>query len=209
MRMTDQIEGLSRCPQCGTAWPTMQRMWGPVIMMPRKTTGYGRNWAVYQCTTCKDLVLTESNAGNEQTLEIARTFPPTRTVDAALPEKAQKYLQQAMESLHTPDGAAMLTGSAVDAMLKAKNLTEGSVYRRIDEAVATHLLTKEMGEWAHAVRLGSNGPRHADLDAPHVSVEEAKQAVEFATTLGLVLFVLPDRVVRGRNAATTAKPNGE
>ena len=207
MHMTDEIEGMMRCPQCGTAWPTMQKQWGSALIVPRVQSGYGRNWAVYQCSTCKEMVMTASRMGNQGTLDIEKTYPPTDTVDAALPDKARTYLQQAMESLHAPDGAAMLIGSAVDAMLKAKNLTDGSLYSRIDKAVGAHLFTEEMGEWAHAVRLGSNRPRHADTDDPHVSIEEAKQALEFATTLGLILFVLPDRVARGR-AATETPPKG-
>ena len=185
--MTDEIEGMLRCPQCGTASPTMQKLWGVKLIIPRGHTGYGRNWAVYQCSTCKALVMTASRMGNESTLDIETSYPPTDTVDAALPEKARTYLQQAMESLHAPDGAAMLIAAAVDAMLKAKNLTEGTLNNRIDKAVAAHLFTEEMGEWAHAVRLGSNRPRHADTDDPHVSIEEAKQALEFATTLGPVV----------------------
>tara|TARA_R110002096_G_scaffold10277_2_gene39877 strand:+ start:2526 stop:2828 length:303 start_codon:yes stop_codon:yes gene_type:complete len=92
----------------------------------------------------------------------------------------------------------MLAGSAVDAMLKEKNLTEGSLYKRIDEAVDSGVITADMAEWAHEVRLGSNRPRHADEESPHTSPEEAKRSVEFATTLGHVLFVLPERIKRAR-----------
>jgi hypothetical protein len=61
-----------------------------------------------------------------------------------------------------------------------------------------------MGEWAHEVRLGSNRPRHADNETPHVTSEEAKQSVEFADALGYFLFVLSKQVERGTNAAIKA-----
>ena len=95
----------------------------------------------------------------------------------------------------------MLAGSAVDAMLKDKELVEGSVYNRIDQAVKQGILTSDMADWAHEVRLGSNRPRHADKDAPHVTQDEAAQAVEFTRTLGHILYVLPERVRRGKAAA--------
>ena len=98
----------------------------------------------------------------------------------------------------------MLAGAAVDAMLKEKGLDEGNLYTRIDQAVQQTILTKDMGDWAHSVRLGSNRPRHADLDHPHVSKDEAEQAIEFTRTLGHVMFVLPARVERGRSAAKPA-----
>jgi len=120
---------------------------------------------------------------------------------AEIPDPAWRYLQQAMETQHAPDAAAVMAGSAVDAMLKRLGLTEGSVYRRIEEAVAKHILTEAMGDWAHEVRLGSNRPRHADAENPHVTPQQAEQSVEFAEALGHYLFVLPSRVEKGIEAA--------
>lgn len=99
-----------------------------------------------------------------------------------------------------------MSGSAVDAMLKHHKLVEGSLYKRIDEALSENLLTQGMADWAHSVRLGSNRPRHADDKRPHVSPDEAKQSVEFAEALGNFLFVLTARIERGIKAATDALP---
>jgi hypothetical protein len=82
-------------------------------------------------------------------------------------------------------------------MLKAQGYTEGSVYSRIEKAVAEGVLTQSMGTWAHSVRLGSNRPRHADAENPHVTNEEAKQSVEFAEALGQFLFEVTARVNEG------------
>ena len=98
----------------------------------------------------------------------------------------------------------MLAGSAVDAMLKLKGYDDGSVYSRIEKAVKDGLLTIEMRDWAHAVRLEANKPRHADLDEPHASQESATQTIEFAEALGEYLFVLPERIARGKRAALEA-----
>lgn len=106
-----------------------------------------------------------------------------------------------MATLHAPDASAVMSGSAVDAMLKLLGYEKGSVYVRIDQAVAGHQITESMGEWAHSVRLGANRPRHADLDSPHVSPEEAAQSLEFAEALAFFLFVLTRRIERGREAA--------
>ena len=92
-----------------------------------------------------------------------------------------------------------------DAMLKHFKLIDGSVYKRIDEAVSQHILTAAMGEWAHEVRLGSNRPRHSDAENPHVSPQQAQQAVEFAEALGHFLFVLSSRVNKGIEDAKTTE----
>ncbi len=107
-------------------------------------------------------------------------FPTPQEAHEDIPVTARTYLQQAYETLHAPDAAAVMAGSAVDAMLKEHGYIDGSVYTRINQAVEKHLLTEAMGEWAHSVRLGSNRPRHADAENPHVSPDEARQSVEFA-----------------------------
>jgi len=140
---------------------------------------------------------------NESNAPITEVFPGLRLAPEQLPETARKYLQQAFETLHAPDAAAVMAGSAVDAMLKEKGYLEGSLYTRIDKAVADHMLTEGMGDWAHWVRLGSNRPRHADKEAPHITSAEAKQSVEFAQALGEFLFVLSSRIAQGIEKAQT------
>ena len=140
-------------------------------------------------------------------VDLLAIYPSVETVPKELPPTARNYLEQAIGTLHAPDGAAMLAGSAVDAMLKKKELTEGSVYSRIEAAVEKQILTADMGEWAHEVRLGSNRPRHSDSESPHVTLEQARQSVEFAKILGQILFVLPSRVAKRGFDCESGDPN--
>jgi hypothetical protein len=135
---------------------------------------------------------------------IVEILPAPRTAHEDIPEPARTFLQQAFETLHAPDAAAVMAGSAIDAILKDKGYREGSLYARIDLALADNVLTESMSQWAHSVRLGSNRPRHADADRPHVSREEAAQSVEFAEALGQFLYVLSARIQRGIAAAQAA-----
>src|SRR5437870_1656655 len=71
------------------------------------------------------------------------------------------------------------------------------------------LITAEMAEWAHEVRLDANAQRHADRAATRPTGEDARRCIEFALALAEFLFVLPARVKRGRQPATNmqnAKP---
>jgi hypothetical protein len=63
-----------------------------------------------------------------------------------------------------------------------------------------------MGKWAHQVRLEANDVRHADPANPHLTADQAKQAVEFAAALGEFLLVLSARVTRGLKAAGASTP---
>ena len=91
-----------------------------------------------------------------------------------------------------------MAASAVDAMLKAKGYTEGNLYPRINKAAVDHVITEEMAQWAHEVRLEANDPRHADVNNPLPSQADAVRSIDFVQALGQLLFVLPERVKRGR-----------
>lgn len=98
-----------------------------------------------------------------------------------------------------------MSASAVDAMLKERGYSDGSLYARIDKAIADHIITEDMAKWAHHVRLEANDQRHADAGAPLPTKEDAERSLEFAMALAEFLFVLPARVTRGLNAAAPKK----
>jgi len=188
---------ISTCPHCGTGRPQ-------VALLADHGIRGGRRWAVFTTTCCGGVLLAVGPQGNgAPNAPIETLYPNARIAAAEIPDPARRYLQQAMETLHAPDAATVMAGSAVDAMLKHFKLIDGSVYKRIDEAVSQRILTAAMGEWAHEVRLGSNRPRHSDAENPHVSPQQAQQAVEFAEALGHFLFVLSSRVNKGIEDAKT------
>lgn len=198
MRLADVLPGIARCPHCGIANPLLARQWQSPNPLPRGDGGLASRWAAFACSTCGSVVAAKGTPGdNVANPEIVAVFPEAKDAHPDLPDRARRYLQQAYDSLVAPDAAAVMAGSAVDAMLKELGLRDGSLYARIDEALRTNVLTQGMADWAHEVRLGSNRPRHADEDNPHVSRAEAVQSVEFAEALGQFLFVLTARVRRG------------
>lgn len=201
-----QLSCIPRCPYCGVASPQIVLKHAPneKVLLPN---GDPATWyAAYSCTSCCNWFIAKgdpdwAHINNPQIIEIVPGFPRAHE---DLPDMARNFLDQAMQTLAAPDASAVMSGSAVDAMLKELGYEEGSVYERIDQAVADHKITAEMAEWAHSVRLGSNRPRHADKNNPHVTREEAKQSLEFAEALGNFLFVLTAKINRGIEAANKA-----
>lgn len=193
----EKLIGLGRCPHCAVATPNMNRVWSD------SWSQHGRGWSAFRCNTCDGVVVCLMEWETDR-FSLVSMWPIAQTAHTDIPEPARTFLQQAYDTLHAPDAAAVMAGSAVDAMLKAHGLIEGSLYARIDAALQANLLTKGMAEWAHSVRLGSNRPRHSDKEKPHVSKEEAKQSVEFAEALGSFLFVLTAKIDRGIAAAEKA-----
>jgi len=163
--------------------------------------GVNRVWIAYGCRKCGGAIVATAPAVNAEITEI---YPVPRELSDDLPPRVREYLGQAVNSLSSPSGAVMLAASAVDSMLKAKSLTEGTLYTRIDKAAEDHLITPDMAKWAHEVRLDANDQRHADDAAPLPGEAQAKKCVDFAIALGELLFVLPARIQRGISGSKTS-----
>lgn len=183
---------LPRCPHCAIANPNLFRVHTYETLNHAKLNK--RAWSFYVCGSCGGIVTANARSHG---IEVEEYFPVSQTVKDDVPERPRAYLQQALESLHAPAGAVMLAASAVDAMLKIKGYTDGSLYSRIEKASADHLITAEMAKWAHEVRLDANDQRHADETSFLPNVEEAKRSLDFVNALAEFLFVLPNRVQRG------------
>lgn len=191
---------LPRCPHCGVDTPHLQ-FHAPFQLGDYK--GDSRFWCVYSCRRCAGMVIAEGVNWNQPVL---RVFPnAAQEVSDDIPERARNYLVQAMDSIKSPSGAVMLAASAVDAMLKAKNFKTGTLYERINQAVSQHLITPDMAQWAHDVRLDANDQRHADESAPLPGLADASRCIEFAMALAQLMFVLPARVQRGIQNAQLPK----
>jgi hypothetical protein len=188
---------LKRCPYCNVDKPLLISQ----AVFQTKTHGGERHrfWRVYACRSCGGAVIANSTAADGVVQE---TYPSAVIVNENIPNPANEYLNQALDSLSAPAGCVMLSASAVDAMLKNKGYSKGSLYSRIDEAKEAHLITDEMALWAHEVRLDANDPRHADEKAPIPTQKDARKCIDFALALAQFLFVLPAQVQLGLKDAS-------
>jgi|SRR5436190_4565947 len=183
---------LPRCPHCSVANPNLFKQH---LLETHNHTGQNKRlWYVYTCGRCGGVVTAWAQASNA---EVREYFPGQKSIPEDIPERPRVFLQQALESLHAPSGAVMLAASSVDAMLKIKGYIDGSLYTRIEKAAADHVITEDMSKWAHDVRLDANDQRHADQAAKLPTETDASRAVDFATALAEIMFVLPTRVQRG------------
>jgi len=190
-QLTNQLE-LDRCPHCRVDHPNLNA--NATFATTTHTGASQRYWKAYVCSRCGGTV---TAASYDKEGYIHEMYPDFTTVSDTIPEPARSYLNQAIDSLHSPAGSVMLSASAVDAMLKAKSYKDGVLYSRINKAVEDHLITQEMAKWAHEVRLDANEQRHADEQVTLPTTEGAKRCIEFTLALGEFLFVLPSRVNRG------------
>jgi Domain of unknown function (DUF4145) len=191
---------LNRCPHCRIDKPNLSLL-NQVQTQDSEGTN-SREWGFYKCARCGGIVTAWAPSVANRLLRPGQWFPGEKQIDDSIPERARAYLDQAISSIHAPSGAVMLAATSVDAMLKSKGYKDGSLYSRIDKAKEDHLITPEMADWAHEVRLDANDQRHADEEAPLPKQDDAEKVIEFARALAQFLFVLPARIQRGRAHAS-------
>jgi hypothetical protein len=189
---------IDRCPHCSVNNPNLYETHH--LESNNHSATNLRRWRIYICKACGGLVIGYARNWEQEVEEI---FPKVEEISSNIPSPAKEYLQQAINSIHAPAGAVLLAASAVDAMLKLKNYKEGSLYKRIDLACEEHLITDDMAKWAHEVRLDANAQRHADEAFVLPDQAGAKRAVDFALAFAEFLFVLPARVERGLDQASS------
>ncbi len=204
--LRDQL-AIDSCPHCGRASPTLCR--ARDIFGTKNNMGVDKKWwGVYACNSCGGVVTAMAyyyEGIPDEECQIVAIYPDIPIISDSIPEKSRELLRQAQNSLHAPAGAIMLCASAVDAMLKEKGYTKGSLYERIDKAAQDHLITGEMSKWAHQIRLDANDQRHADKKSPLPTDKDAKLTFDFALSFAQYLFVLPAMVSRGIGDSETKK----
>ncbi len=182
---------LNRCPYCNVDTPNL------VFVQQHNFIGtddHGRVWGIYKCVKCAGMVIATNVRIQGQLHEF---YPKIQVLDESIPDRAKKYLYEAINTVHSPSASVVVCNSSVDAMLKELGYTDGSIYHRIEEATANHYITEDMRNWAHTIRISANEQRHSDLDSELPTMEDAKQLIEFAETLAMILFVLPSRINSG------------
>lgn len=199
----EQLSGIPNCPHCGIAWPLLLKLWESEGLLQGQGPFRGAPWAVFCCSACGKLVSAKGYDGAAFLREVERIYPDIWKPSEFVPERVGNYLSQAHSTLAAPDASVVMSAASIDAMLKDHELTDGSLYKRIDEAVVKGILTKTMAEWAHRVRLDANNPRHADASTPHMTPDDAKRAFDFANALVEYLYVLPSKM------PSEVEPNGE
>jgi hypothetical protein len=120
--------------------------------------------------------------------------PAPKVLDKDLPPRVAHYLGQAQESISSPSASIVMSASAIDSMLKEKGLKEGSLFSRINLAADQGIITKDLAQVAHDVRLGANDERHADDQAALTTDEDARRCLDFAEAIAEMIFILPRRV---------------
>lgn len=103
-------------------------------------------------------------------------------------------------------GAVMLARAVVESTAKAKGITEGSLFHKIEEMAAKGLIRAAVKDQAHEVRHFGNGSAHGDLGDP-VTSEDAEEVLNLMGEVINEVWQSPERAKRLAAARAAKRSN--
>lgn len=149
--------------------------------------------------------MSSSNCSNlDYKVLVKKWYPQPQPLEAPrlVPAPVTKAFIQGLSNLKQMmyEPSLMMMRKAVDLALKeiapaAENLP---LAKRIDKAVEAGLLTKDLAQWAHEIRIFGNEAVH---DPVEVSEQEAAEIKDFTELFLMYVFTLPGMLAERRAKA--------
>ena len=154
-------------------------------------------WAMGECPSCKKCVLFELNLDKYQTPVAVKSvypFPLPSPVDERIPEKIRKDLEEAKLcfSVGAINASVGMCRKALQRTCKEKVAIKKELYDQIDEIATRGIISNDLKELAHSVRLVGNDGVHPNED--EVTKEDAEEILNLAEQLLDIIFVAPAKV---------------
>ncbi|WP_182058294.1 DUF4145 domain-containing protein [Pantoea sp. ME81] len=144
------------------------------------------------------LIVNKSNK-----FKVTDLYPEAPTIESpnSTPERASKFFIEAKEDFARGryETSAMNCRKVIDIATKTLHVgAEDKLVRRISALRQTGLITQEMADWAHIVRIDTNGAVHSDEE---FESEEVDQLLKFTEVFLTYAFTLPALVKEKREIA--------
>lgn len=134
--------------------------------------------------------------------------PEPKDPDSAIPEAVVGDWVEAYrcQSVKAHKAAAAMARRAVQGVCIDQGAKKGHAFDQINELIASGKLHKELGSWAHRIRLlGNSGAHPGDDGLETVTAAEADDVLEFLDRLLEWTYVMPARLEKSMQQA---KPQG-
>lgn len=130
---------------------------------------------------------------------LLRNYFPTAASHVApdnCPERAAKFFVEAKENLHRGnyETSVMLCRKVIDIATReilGEDSKKEQLSQRISMLYGKGKITEQMKDWAHIVRIDSNGAVHSDEE---FSQKEAEEMIGFTEVFLIYSFTLPEMV---------------
>lgn len=199
------------CPHCGTKRAGFS-IHG--VSAPNPTDRL-RKHTMFVCNTCGEpVVVTTLGPQNEspsdsfgdiaiqKPYEVISIYPESARIEipSYLPTQVEKSFKEGCEILlQSPTMAAVAFRRTLELSLKdlSPDIDAWKLEKRIDKMADSGLLTKDLQDWAHHLRIDGNDAAHEGEDG---SKETAIQLRELTRFILMYLYSLPEQVKKARES---------
>lgn len=155
--------------------------------------------SVYICCVCGGPLFARAYGDNlsNQKLDVYPTNIPFASLD--IPEKIRKIYLEALICFNVSawNATATMCRRAVQECIIDKGGEGKMLYNQIDNLAEKRIITDDIKEWAHEIRLLGRDGAHADVPTD-VGEKEANFAIEFTGELLNYVYILKARLQKHR-----------
>lgn len=130
---------------------------------------------------------------------VGKEYPDVEDPMASVASEAYSCL-----SINANKAAVLMARTAIQTTAKQKKIHKDNLYDDIDEMAKQRIITDQLKEEAHQIRLLGNDMAHGDLDKP-VSREEASEILGFLDSVLDYVYQQPAALEKRKNRRNERK----
>jgi hypothetical protein len=176
------------CPHCGIHSTISLR------------TSFGSHY-IYTCDRCDKLTLLVIE-NREVTDQYPKRVPK---IDSSIPQDAANDYVEAIKCFDVGANKASVAmcRRALQASLIQKGAGKGKLVDQIDELFDKGIITEDIKNWAHEIRLTGNVGAHPDQDGlGNVTPQDAEELIKFIEEYLNYVYIMPAKVAEKRARKT-------
>lgn len=154
-----------------------------------------RQLDIYQCDQCDEsfLLIIENN-------KIVDQYPKrTPKLDASIPTNVADDYIEAIKCFDVSayKASVVMCRRALQTSVIGKSASKGYLNDQIDELCRKGIITAEIGQWSHEIRLTGNIGAHPD-GLENVTRQEAEELIKFMEEYLNYVYIMPAKVAAKR-----------
>lgn len=187
------------CPYCGVRSTTKWQS---------QDDGKSSSFRVYKCDNCHELILFVVK-GNKAVAQYPMRIPK---LDKSIPDKVREDYTEAIKCFDVGANKAsvVMCRRALQNSVIDKGAKKGRLVDQIDELYGSQIITKDIKDWAHEIRLTGNIGAHPDEDGlQDVTQEDADELIKFMEEYLNYVYIMPAKVAKKRAKKIKEKAENE
>jgi len=153
---------------------------------------------IYVCDQCDRLILLVINDKNQITDQYPKRIPK---LDPSIPQDVANDYVEAIKciDINANKASVAMCRRALQASLIQKGAKKEKLVEQIDELFNKGIITEDIKDWAHEIRLTGNIGAHPDQDGlKDVTSQDAEELIRFIEEYLNYVYIMPAKVAAKR-----------